>query len=132
MQRSLNEEDSMVREKASTMRELVFAVGGPLRSGESRERWLDRVARVAGITRRSAAAAYRRESMSENHRAGVEAKLRAVAGQEEANDLAKRFEGLAQALHVGDADFHSDTIAALVSAARVLRGLDRSGNNGKD
>lgn len=119
----------MVREKSS-MRELVFAVGGIERPGENRKTWLARVARLAGISPRSAAAAFYGELRGEMHCAGVEAKLKAAAGKREANDLAKQFEHLAHALDRGDADFHSDTIAALVSAARVLRGLDRSGTDG--
>jgi hypothetical protein len=119
----MNRGISMKREKPS-MRELVFAVGGIERPGENRKSWLARVARAAGISPRSAAAAFYGELRGEIHRAGVESKLRAAAGQQEAKDLAARFENLATALDRGDADFHCDTIAALVGAARILRGLD--------
>lgn len=121
----------MKREKSS-MRELVFAVGGIERPGENRKSWLARVARAAGISPRSAAAAFYGELRGEMHRAGVEAKLKAAAGKQEAKDLATRFENLATALDRGNADVDSDTIAALVSAARLLRGLDRSRDHNSD
>lgn len=104
------------------MRELVIAVGGPLLPTENRKSWLSRVAETAQISVRAAKAAFYREPTS----ARVEQKLRAAAGKHEAEHLAQRFESLAGALNTTDPDFHSDTVAALVSAARVLRGLDRT------
>lgn len=119
-------------DKASTerkMRDLVYAVGGEVRSGENRKGWLARVARAAGISPRSASAAYYNELRGDVHRAGVEAKLKAAAGKQEANSLATQFESLANAMVLGDQDFHSTDIAALLDAARALRGLDRTGNH---
>lgn len=113
----------MKTEKAS-MRELVIAVGGPLMADENRKSWLDRVADLAGISPRVARAAFYQEPTSRE----VAAKLKAAAGRHEARNLARQFEGLASSLNVRDADFHSDDITALVSAARALRGLDRSGD----
>lgn len=36
--------------RGDKMRELVLAVGGPMRAEENRKRWLDRVARLAGLS----------------------------------------------------------------------------------
>jgi hypothetical protein len=115
----------MNTEKVSEMRELVVAVGGPLEPGENAKSWFSAIAEKAQLSVRAVKGAFYGEYMSK----ATERKLRAAAGRREAEHLAKRFEGLAASLNVGDADFHSDTIAALVSAARVLRGLDRAGNN---
>jgi len=46
------------------------------------------------------------------------------AAQKEARDLASQFETIAGGLNAKDADFHSQDVAALVHAARILRGLD--------
>jgi len=118
----------MKTEKVSEMRELVIAVGGPLQPPKNGKRWLEDIAAVAGISVRAVRGAFYGEYMSKR----TERQLRAAAGRLEAENLAKRFEGLAASLNVGDADFHSDTIATLVSAARVLRGLDRSGTDGQE
>ncbi len=117
----------MSTEKVSGMRELVIAVGGPLRPTENRKGWLCRVAAVAKISVRSAKAAFYREPTS----ARVREKLRAAAGKHEATNLAHRFESLAQALNVRDQNFHGEDIAALLNAARALRGLDRTGDSGE-
>jgi hypothetical protein len=116
----------MSREKASTMRELVAAVGGPMFPGENRKCWLARVAQVAGLSPRVVSAAYYGETSSRI----AAAKLKAAAGRYEADNLARQFEHLAHSLDVRDADFHSQDIAALVHAARALRGLGGSGNSG--
>jgi len=114
----------MNTEKPS-MRELVVAVGGPLEADENRKSWLTRVADTAQISVRAAKAAFYREPTSRK----VEQRLREAAGRMEAEYLAKRFENLASALNVRDADFHGEDVAALVNAARALRSLDRAGTD---
>ena len=113
----------MRMEKAS-MRELVMAVGGPLLPGENRKSWLGRVANAAGLSLRVARAAFYQETASQN----VARKLKAAAGTEEAKNLARQFEGLASSLDIRDPDFHRSDIAALLDAARALRGLGRARN----
>jgi hypothetical protein len=110
----------------SSMRELVMAVGGPMLPGENRKRWLSRVAEAAGLSLRVARAAFYQET---NSRIAA-AKLKAAAGRHEAEHLARQFESLATSLNVRDADFHGADAAALLDAARALRGLNRSGNSG--
>lgn len=102
-----------------SMRELVIAVGGPLEAGENRKGWLARVSRRAGISFRVACAAFYGEQMSQT----TKNKLKTAAGKYEAETLANRFEHLAQSLGHRDADFHGADVAALIDAARRLRGL---------
>lgn len=106
----------------SSMRELVAAVGGPMLPGENRKSWLARVAGVAGLSPRVAAAAYYEETRSRK----AAAKLKAAAGRAEAGNLARQFESLARSLDVRDSDFHRTDVAALLHVARTLRGLGGS------
>lgn len=115
----------MKTEKLS-MRELVVAVGGPMLAGENRKAWLVRVAEAAGLSPRVARAAWYGETSSRD----VAARLKAAAGRYEAANLARQFESLAASLDARDADLHRSDIAALVRAARALRGVGGSGTDG--
>lgn len=110
------------------MRELVEAVAGPRTINDSRESWLRRAARLAGTTYRQAKALFYEEIADPHH--PTITKFKEAAGRHEARLLAEQFERLAVALDHRDTDFHSPEIAALLGAARALRGLDRAGNNG--
>lgn len=107
------------------VRELVAAVAGPRRWSDTRESWLSRASRRAGVSYRQAKALFYGEITDADHRAAR--KMREAAGRYEAQELASRFEALAGALNVKDEDFHRTDVAALLHAARALRGLDRSG-----
>lgn len=111
-------------EKVSAMREWVAAVAGPMAWSENRKGWLARAAREAGVSVRAAKALFYGEITDPEHKAAR--RMKEAAGRHEARNLASQFESLAHSLNVRDADFHSSDIAALVSAARTLRGLDRS------
>ena len=114
------------------MRELVAAVAGERGWGETRESWLSKAARRAGISFRAAKAIFYGEITDENHRA---ARLLRDAAEQKAKDeaatLATRFETIAGAMNASDPDFYSADVAALVYAARTLRGLDRAGSDGE-
>lgn len=111
-------------DKASKkMRELVFAVAGPL-PDKSRKNLFSTAARNAGVSYRSARSVFYGEIADPEHK--VVRRLKIAAGQHAAENLADQFADLASALNIRDADFHSEDIAALVSAARALRGLDRT------
>lgn len=96
----------------SSMRELVCAVGGVLQPDEGRKTWLARVARRAGISARSARAAFYGEVRGETHRAGIEAKLRDVvrkqekAARDELAELRERVATMERRLMAIDPDFH--------------------------
>lgn len=110
------------------MRELVAAVAGPRMAGDTRESWLRRAARNAGAPYRQAKALFYGEITDPLHR--TVSQFREAAGRHEARNLAAQFESLAHSLNARDQDFHGSDIAALISAARALRGLDRSGTDG--
>jgi hypothetical protein len=109
------------------MRELVAAVAGPQLETDNRESWLRRAARQAGTSYRQARALFYGEIIDPHHRTVTI--FREAAGRHEARNLASQFENLARSLDVRDSDFHSADIVALLSAARALRGLDRTGDN---
>lgn len=81
----------MVLEKRSEgrMRDLVMAIGGPLRFGENRKSWLARIARQTGITARAAKSAYYGE-LHDDHR--VFWKLREAQRQQQREDADARDE----------------------------------------
>lgn len=110
------------------MRYLIAAVAGPKLDTDNRDSWLRRAARSAGTSYRQARALFYGE-ISDPHHATV-SKFKQAAGRHEARNLAQQFESLAHALNVRDQDFHSSDVAALISAARALRGLDRTGTDG--
>jgi hypothetical protein len=109
------------------MRELVAAVAGPRRWNDTRESWLARAARNAGVSYRQAKSLYYGEITDVDHK--TVRKMRAAAGRHEAAELAQRFEALASSLNMRDKDFHRSDIASLIDVARALRGLDRAGDD---
>jgi hypothetical protein len=111
------------------MRELVAAVAGPRQWGDTRESWLARAARRAGVSFRQTKSLFYGEITDPEHRAARRMKL--AAGRHEADALARQFEGLAMALDVRDADFHRQDIDALLVAARALRGMAGPRTDGK-
>lgn len=102
----------------------IEAIAGPMRSGDTRESWLARAARRAGITFRQAKALYYRETTDPKHSIVVGVITAADAARQEAKQLAAQFESIAGALNAKDADFYSEDVVALIGAARTLRGLD--------
>ena len=114
-------------EKASEgkMRELVVAVAGGIQGMDNRKSLVARAARRAGITYRTCKAIFYGEITDPRHLA-IRALRQAAQGKQEANKLATQFQTIAGALNAQDADFYSADIAALIDAARALRGLDRA------
>ena len=117
----------MSLEKRS-MRELVAAVAGPILPSDNRESWLRRAARNSGASYRQAKALFYGEIDDPHHR--TISLFREAAGRHEARNLAVQFQSLAGALNVADPDFHRDTIAALLSAARAISSLNSAGTEG--
>ncbi len=104
----------------------IATIAGPMRSGDTRESWLARAARKAGITFRQCKALYYGETTDPKYSVGVGIDKAASEARAEALRLAAQFESLAGSLNARDQDFHSEDIAALVNAARSLRGVDRA------
>lgn len=118
--------------ESKQMRDAIAAVAGPRSDFDNRESWLARAARRSGVTCRMIKALWYGEITDREHKAArrvLEAAER--HGRKEANDLAGKFEIVANALSSRDTDFHSSDIAALLSAARALRGLDGAGTDGE-
>lgn len=114
-----------------SMRDVVAAVAGPRGWGETRESWLARAARAADVTYRQAKALFYGEITDPEHRAVRRMKAAAERqGRREAAELAAKFDSIARSMNAADQDFYSADVAALLSAARVLRGLDRSRTDG--
>lgn len=113
--------------RSSRMRELVTAVAGPKADWGGRDRWFEKAARLASLSYRQVRGVYYGEITDPENIAVV--KLKEAAGKYESERLAEQFDRLAMALNHRDADFHSPDIDALISAARALRGLNRTGTN---
>ena len=92
------------------MRELVASVAGPRSWGDTRESWLARAARRAGISPRQAKSLFYAEITDPNHRS---ARLM--------RDAAQRYEAIAQTLN---AEIYSGEVAQLLDLVRQLRDED--------
>lgn len=113
-------------EKGSVvMRELVAAVAGPRLVSDNRKSWLNRAAKRAGISYRAVKGVFYAEITDQSHYA---IRLLRHEAQRRAETLAGRFETIAQGMESTDPNFYSEDVAALVHAARLLRGLDNPGN----
>lgn len=110
-------------EKVSVMRNLVVAVAGPRLWQDTRQSWLARAARKAGISYRQCKALFYGEITDPYHKA---ARKMRDAAEGKAKELADQYQTIAGVLSVVDAEFHRDTVAALLDVARTLRGSGSS------
>jgi len=114
----------------SSVREEIALIAGPRQWGETRERWFSRVHKqVPTVSYRTIRALWYGEIQADDHWAARDIRnaadeVRKGQARQTARKLADQFEQIAGGLSVTDQDFHSDTIAALVSAARALRNVD--------
>lgn len=99
-----------------SLRDLVAKVAGPRQWSDTREAWLARAARKAGISFRQCKALFYGEIVDPNHKS---ARLM--------RDAAEEYEKTARSLAAIDPDFYGAHIAAYLNLARTLRRLDRSG-----
>lgn len=114
-----------------SVREFVTAVAGPRGWNETRESWLARSARQAGVSYRAAKALFYGEITDPDHKAARRMRDAATKkARQEAANLAAQYQRIAEAMNVTDPDFYSADVAALLSAARLLSGKDRTGDNG--
>ena len=103
------------------MREIVIAVAGPRDFNDTRETWLRRAGRRAGVSFRQVKAIWYGEISDPHHRS---VRLMQDAAMKRARELAGTYEYAAQRLATIDPDFHCDDVVALIRAARALRGVD--------
>lgn len=112
----------------SARQAMIDLAGVPPQYGEQ-PRWLSNVAKRIGASYRTARSIWNGEIKNpETHwavkRLREEAEL--AKARREAAFLASQFESIAGSLNAKDQDFYSADVAALIDAARVIRGLDRA------
>lgn len=107
----------------STVQEAIGVLAGPFEG--NRKGWLGRV-KVEGVSYRTVRSFWYREIEDETHLAARALKRAAEIekAKREAQSLAARYETIARGLNVTDQDFHREDVAALLHAARILRGQD--------
>jgi hypothetical protein len=115
-----------------SVREAIATVAGPREWGATRDSWLASAARktktISTRMMRSLWSGEINEQLHPNHWAIREIRLQASIAQarKDALNVADQYETIARQLVNTNPDFHSEDVSALVHAARILRGLDRS------
>lgn len=118
------------RSGAPTMRDVIAAVAGPRGWSDNRKSWLDRAARRAEISFRACKALYYGEITDPEHKAARRMLAAARrAGMQEAQALADRFDSIARSMNDTDSNSYSADVAALLHAARLLRGVAGPGTD---
>ena len=113
----------------SVLRKAISVIAGVREWGDTRESWLARVPRkVPTVTFRTVKAIWYGEITDPNHWAArdIQRAAELLEARKEASALASQFETIAGSLNAKDADFHSADVAALINAARALRGQNRT------
>lgn len=104
----------------------IEAIAGPRMAGDTKESWLARAARRAGITFRQCKALYYGETTDPKVSIASGVIVAAEAARQEARSLASRFENLAGEMNATNSDLYSADVLALINAARRLRGVART------
>lgn len=104
---------------SNSVRELIAVVAGPRQWTDTRESWLARAARRAGVSYRQTKAIWYGEITDDNHRS---ARLM--------RDAAERYAAIADVLNAKDAEFFGTDIGALIDLARSLRSADGADDSG--
>ena len=121
---------SEMSEKSSGVNDVrreIAVVAGPREWGDTRESWLAKASRrVPSVSFRTMKALWYGEISDANHRASRDVKRAAeiIEAKREARSLAAQYETIAGGMRATDQDFYRAEIDTLVSAARILRGLD--------
>jgi len=102
-----------------SMRSVIASVAGPRSWSDTRESWLARAARRAGISYRQTKSLWYGEITDINHKS-------ARLMRDAADELAGRYEAIALSAGASDADLSGEDRAALLKLARCLRGVDRA------
>jgi len=121
---------SEIQSGERSVRKEIAIVAGPRGWGDTRESWLSRVPRrVSTVTFRTVKALWYGEIDDPEHWAARDIRRAAdaiQAGRKEVDALAAQYEKILGGLNARDPDFHSPEIAALLSALRQLRDMDRA------
>jgi hypothetical protein len=108
--------------KASDMRELVYAAAGPRERFENRKRCMDRAARNAGLRYRTVRAVFYGEIKDTDHKA-IRALRRAAIQHSEAKAHVAVLERQVRVMDAADPEMFGPAIAALRDEVRALREL---------
>jgi hypothetical protein len=109
--------------------EMIGSIAGPKLSGDTCESWLARAARKAGITYRQAKALRYGETTDPKH--SVASRVLSAADRakvETARHHVNELASILQSLRNVDEDFYRPQIDGLVSEARALGLVDRTGD----
>jgi hypothetical protein len=117
-------------EKSVNWVEEISVIAGPIGSKGNRESWLADAAKKAGVTLRSIKSLFYGEARHPSYENAEKIKQAADKARQEALALAQQYADMAGALYAKDQDFYCDDIVALVHAARALRGLGVSKEEG--
>lgn len=125
-------ENSNGKRKMSTAvnwSQMIGAIAGPMQPGDTRESWIARAARKAGITYRQAKSLCYGETTDPKFSVAKSVLSAAEQAREEQRRrenimLASRFETLAGGLNARDEDFNREDISSLLHAADLLRKMD--------
>lgn len=115
--------------EAVNWRSEIAAIAGPFDG--NRKSWLARAARRADLTYRQVKALYYGETDNPRHRVAsniltAAQKARIEEARRDASDIAEIYYRHAEALANVDPDFHGPEINALLEAARIIGGRDRT------
>jgi hypothetical protein len=123
---------SKMLEKSSKMcvRQAMIDVAGTAPRYGEQPRWLHSVASKIGSSYRTARSLWLGEITDPEHRAvrAVKREAEIAKAKREAAELASQFEKWAKKLDADHQGTYSADVAALLDAARVIRGLDRAGD----
>jgi hypothetical protein len=118
-----HEREDFHMSKMLSGRELVAAVAGPRAWSDTRQSWLNRAAKRAGLSYRTIRAVFYGEINKSDHPC---VRLLQIEAQRRMDDAAARIETLARSMHTTDPDFYGADSAALLEAAEHIRGAARS------
>lgn len=112
-----------------SVREAIAVIAGPREWGATRDSWLVTAARkTKTISARMMRSLWNGEISDDSHWAVREVRRQAAIAQarKEALNVADQYEKIAEQLVTANPNFDRADVAALVRAARLLRGLDCS------
>lgn len=128
---SENRDGNVVAYRTVGWRGEIAAIAGPIQPNDTRESWLARAARKAAVPHRHIKALFYGEMADPKYSVAYKVlsaaqKARIEAAKLDASALSGKFETIAEGMLNADKDFYSADAAALLDAARILRGVDRS------
>ena len=115
--------------KMSARELMINLYGRPPAYGEQ-PRWLKKIADKIGLTPRMARSLWNDEIKDQNHWAikRTRHQISLAKARKEADELAQRYQSIAGGMRAQDENFYGAEIDRLERIARIIGGLDSSGN----